>query len=178
MLHPLKSELNFPYGPKEPLDGSSPRAFRWVGAKGSLQSLRMCLIKSLKKSLKVFKSRQLKAFKSCAETLPMHLFEALFLAQAVLKSGGKLPRQAEAQLGGAQGTRYKATPSATPFESMSFASQLVGDRRGAGQALGQGILSEGPYDDASEGRFARRYKPRRTWCCWKMASMRRSSSRS
>lgn len=117
MLHPLKSELNFPYGPKEPLDGSSPRAFRWVGAKGSLQSLRICL----KKSLKVFKSRQLKAFKSCAETLPMHLFEALFLAQAVLKSGGKLPRQAEAQLGGAQGTRYKATPSAT-FESISFAS--------------------------------------------------------
>ncbi|CAL1140988.1 unnamed protein product [Cladocopium goreaui] len=69
VLHPLKSELNFPYGPKEPLDGSSPRAFRW--------------------------------------TLPMHLFEALFLAQAVLKNRGRLPSQAEAQLSGAQGTRYK-----------------------------------------------------------------------
>ncbi|CAJ1357239.1 unnamed protein product [Effrenium voratum] len=69
VLHPLKSELNFPYGPKEPLDGSSPRAFRW--------------------------------------TLPMHLFEALFLGQAVLKANGKLPPHLEAQLSGAQGTRYK-----------------------------------------------------------------------
>ena len=36
VLHPLKSELNFPYGPKEPLDGSSPRPFRWVGALKSI----------------------------------------------------------------------------------------------------------------------------------------------
>ncbi|CAE7585882.1 unnamed protein product, partial [Symbiodinium sp. CCMP2456] len=69
VLHPLKSELNFPYGPKEPLDGSSPRAFRW--------------------------------------TLPMHLFEAFFLAQAIMKAGGKIPANAEAHLSGAQGTRYK-----------------------------------------------------------------------
>eukprot|EP00439_Symbiodinium_sp_Y106_P052533 s1164_g7.t1 len=69
VLHPLKSELNFPYGPKDPLDGSSPRAFRW--------------------------------------TLPMHLFEAFFLAQAIMKAGGKIPANAEAHLSGAQGTRYK-----------------------------------------------------------------------
>ena len=29
ILHPLKSELNFPTGPKALLDGASPRAVRW-----------------------------------------------------------------------------------------------------------------------------------------------------